>query len=243
MKSTLIVTTGMISALALFLAGCGDDGPRPTGGVDAMPDAGGAPAMPALGAQIDRMGRPLISTMLIETFNPDEPLRQSSKDNYNLDDEPATWLADWADEIQSAAAVFDALDSRGEVNQFGCTNPLAELGIDAEAADTKGRYQGLAEILARDMLYVDSSKATCDNGFMGYEIEAVIQEGDDGEVTGCGGRKPTEDVADLLYGFLIGGLNATISDGIQGDDGEAIAAADAGFPFLGEPHPTKTLTE
>src|SRR5438132_579907 len=60
------------------------------GGMDATtttdggmtPDAGGGgpPAAPALGAQIDRMGRPAINTALTDPFNNDKPSQDAHKD-------------------------------------------------------------------------------------------------------------------------------------------------------------------
>ena len=236
MQRIAIASLGMFSALALSLAGCeGEPGPGQQG-PDAMPapDAGGAPPMPpmpALGGQIDRVGRPLVTTMLVEAFEPDEGERNQGRDAYNGDDEPATWQADWTDEIRTSLAILDSLDSAGEDNEFGCTNPLAELGTgeDPEAL----RYRGLAEILADDRLYLNAV-ACVDGGYLGVENQVAFADGD--AVTACGGRRPTDDVVDITYTTLIAGPGAVaISDTLAADDGE-IGASNTAFPFLGEPH-------
>ena len=72
-----ILTTGFLVLSLAIAGGCGDDG----GGADddvgdddttPMPDADTSPpAPPALGAQIERMGRPAINTALNHTFDGD----------------------------------------------------------------------------------------------------------------------------------------------------------------------------
>src|SRR5262245_18783462 len=70
----------LVPALALALS-CGDNlEPRNDGGHD-VPDAAAFPAPPALGAQIDRMGRPVINTALNAAFLPDTAMNIAMKKN------------------------------------------------------------------------------------------------------------------------------------------------------------------
>lgn len=243
MKRIAIASIGVFSALSLSLAllgalslvGCGEDPDPGRPKIDAGPGAG-VPPMPALGGQIDRMGRPMVSHMLVETFDPDEGDRNQAKDAYNADDEPGTWQADWADQIRTSLAILDGLDSAGADNDYGCTNPLADLGT-AEDQETL-RYQRLAEILADDRLYLNAT--ACEDGdYLGVETQAVWNNGED-TAPACGGRRPTDDVADITYTTLIVGPDvpeqSLIGDRLEADDGE-VGARDMGFPFLGQPHP------
>src|SRR5438045_6193332 len=61
----------------------GTTGGKADAGPDGATDGGGPPAPPALGAQIDRMGRPAINTALNNTFNADAASKGKAKDAYN----------------------------------------------------------------------------------------------------------------------------------------------------------------
>lgn len=152
----LILTCGLLS---LALLGCGGEGaPGPLG-----PDA-----RPALGAQIDRAGRPAISTALIATFASFEE-RNQTRDRYNQA-APETWSS-FKPEMTFGLGVLDALDGV-------CGNQLLA------AASGSDRYDALADILLDDRLYVNSASGTC-GVYLGLEGEIVgaLQPGEGG----CGG--------------------------------------------------------
>lgn len=64
------------------------------------------------GNQIDRAGRPAISTALIDPFNLD-PDHDQLKNDYNTDDDPANWATAFQETIETNLAILDALDSTG----------------------------------------------------------------------------------------------------------------------------------
>lgn len=230
-----------ITALTLLLAftGCGDDdGPTPpvdsgtdTGmtmpdsGPDPDPDGGtdagpvepmplGADNPPALGAQIDRMGRPAINTALNNPFNGDATARNAAKDAYNSDDDPSTWAATWSDDFQTSLAILDSLDTV-------CGNQLGADGVEGD------RYAFLAGVLADDQLYVNTASGTCGT-YLGYEAEVleIVEAG------GCGGRTPNDDVIERSYSVLAAGILEGVDDTIEADDAEHDPNV---FPFLAAP--------
>lgn len=174
------------------------------------PDAGGPPAMPALGAEIDRIGRPAISTALIAEFQTDATMRGAKKDAYNADANVSDWATNWTSEIQKNLAIYDGLDAN-------CGNQLL-------ADKTSSRYSFLAGVLADDRLYVNIASTTCQQ-YLGVEANAVGITNSD-----CGGRTPTEDVIDTSYSVLATGQLTGVTDGV---DKDADGTYDlTNFPFL-----------
>lgn len=132
MKSTI-----KLLAVAALLVACGDNKSVPDAGkrmdgpvADAM--CSNCPAAPALGAQIDRMGRPAINTALNHGFEGASAAKEAAKTAYNTAN-PAdtTMLAPFVPEFMKNLAVIDALDTgicgnaiceRGEANVAGGTN-------------------------------------------------------------------------------------------------------------------------
>lgn len=239
MKNTLSIAGIFVVATAL-VAGCGDDDPvDPTGsggsgastsssssssssagGMGGTGGTGGMAAMPrgednppTPGAQIDRTGRPAISTALIEAFNPDSTAAGMVKDAYNQA-APAQW-GEFADEIEFSLAVLDGLDEN-------CGNQLVADG------DPNDRYSFLAGVLADDQLYVLTTTGTCGT-YLGLEgeITGALTAG----MGGCGGRTPADDIIERSYSVLALGALAGFDDTITADDG----AQTTTFPFLGPP--------
>jgi hypothetical protein len=62
------------------------------------------------GVQIDRAGRPAISTALVGTFDGDSTAAGNRKDEYNAAADRSTWQSFGVD-IQASLAILDALDS------------------------------------------------------------------------------------------------------------------------------------
>jgi len=232
------------AALALALAGCGDNKAGITGPIhhDAeVPDTGGFPPPPALGAQIDRMGRPAITTMLIGAFGPAGAARTAARNAYNQATDPTTWKSTTIAtntmielEIENNLAVFDAFDlGVPQIANNGCGNAMRYSGPPSGMS-----YQTAADAFADDELLVDTTKPSC-TVYLALEIDYASQ-GQAPHST-CGGRMPTHDVIDVTYSVLAGGnkaLDAINDYAPRLHDGVA-AHADVSvivFPFLGTPH-------
>jgi hypothetical protein len=199
-------TLGVALLLALGAVGCGGDGgPAPLG----------ADAQPALGAQIDRAGRPAISTALVATFASTLPERNEARDRYNQA-LPATWPS-FEPEVTTSLGILDALNGV-------CGDQL--LAEDSGA----DRYDALADILLDDRLYVNTASGTC-GVYLGLEGEVVgaVPAG----MGGCGGRTPNDDVVERSFSVLAAGTLTGIDDLVTGDAGDHSAEV---FPFLEGPN-------
>jgi len=191
----------IILAISLVaVAGCGDDD-----------NDSFAPAPPALGVQIERMGRAAINTAVVDPFNPDDQNHGFIQDGYNATSNPADW-SQFADRMADNLAILDSLDTV-------CGNQLL-----AGATADPDRYAGLAGVLADDRLFVNTRAGTCGQ-YLAVEANALGITNSD-----CGGRTPLYDVVDVSYSVLATGMLAGVGDGIAADaDGMPSLIA---FPFL-----------
>ncbi len=206
---------------ALLAFGC-DDGGKTTPADMAMPgpDMAGPPARPALGDQIDRMGRPAINTALTDPFNFDK-MHDAVQDDYNKNGDPSTWATKYAGKIAGNLAILDVLD--GKCGNQALYNTMAG-GANFSAAG----YSTLAGVLAGDELLVQTGQGTCKQ-YLAAELSVITAM----PVPDCGGRAPTYDVIDWSYGVL-SGAGKPVSDGVNADsDG---SPNDTTFPFLGAPN-------
>ncbi|MFS8069311.1 MAG: DUF4331 family protein [Byssovorax sp.] len=230
------LATSLIAVAAL--QGCSDD-PANTGGSGTGTGAtttgtggegttttstgtgGGSnnPAAPALGAQIDRFGRPAINTALNHAFDKDAMAAGKAKDAYNQDGDSSKWTANAA-EFAKNLGILDSLDTV-------CGNqllaPQPPMPLDAK------RYEGLAGALANDRIVLDTSAATCTT-YLAVEANATMLLPN----KDCGGRKLNYDVIDVSYTVLATGVLTSIvaGDGVPADadtKGEV-------FPYLAAPH-------
>jgi hypothetical protein len=192
----------------------GENGTNGNDGNDGVDGVNGNPSMPYLGVQIDRTGRPAISTALIQTFNGDSGQKGATKDAYNAA-RPAGWPA-FASDMEQSLAILDSLDTV-------CGNQLL-----ADDSNPNGRYAGLAGILADDQLYVNADAGEC-GVYLGLEAEVVGAIGA-GEGK-CGGRMPADDIIDRSYSVLAAGILTGVDDTIAADD----CSFSATFPFLCAP--------
>lgn len=206
--------------LSAMAAGCGDSGsstttPMDMGTTSPSPDlvVTGPPPAPALGMQIDRMGRAGVNTALTDPFDiiPNKPI-DTVKDAYNSDSDRSKWAANWATNIRTSLAILDGLDGV-------CGNQAA-----ADASAT--RYALLAGALADDALVVDTTQTTCKQ-YLGVELTALAHTPAD-----CGGRTPTENTIDITYSLLAIGAPAGVSNGITK---KAANAPGDTFPFFAAP--------
>lgn len=225
------------ASLGLCLLACGADEAPPGGRPDSgalprdsgvMLDAGiagdagvmdagipPAPPAPALGAQLDRVGRPAINRLLVATFE-DEPVRGPAKDAYNQT-EPGGWPIAKIP-LAESLAVFDAVDGR-------CGNQLL-----ADPFEIPERYFALADILADDRLYLNAASQDC-RQFLAVELAATGTEPI--FLLDCGGRAPSYDVMDGLYSIFAIGSWTGVGDGLAADEAPITSV----FPFLAPPDP------
>ena len=92
------------------------------------------PGPPALGVQIDRMGRAGVNTALVDPFNLDAPSKGANQDAYNASAAPSQWAGSFAGRIATNLAILDSLDTV-------CGNQLL-----AGPAPAPGRYGTLATV-------------------------------------------------------------------------------------------------
>jgi hypothetical protein len=234
-------TLAMLCATAL--AGCGDNKPGSDNEIHhdgGNPDTPKFPAPPMLGAQIDRVGRPAITTALIGAFAAD-PAKTAIRTAYNQATDPATWKSTVVQagvtieaELKNNLAVWDAFDTGMSVTGAGCGNVMHYTGPPGPMS-----YQFMADVLSDDELHVDTSRAAC-TVYFALELE-YLSGGTFLHMT-CGGRMPSRNVIDMTYSILAAGSNGL--DGPAGDFAPKLHgslsphadAKDTTFPFLGAPH-------
>jgi hypothetical protein len=171
------------------------------------------PAPPTAGAQIDRMGRPAVSTALNHTFDTDDAAKGAAKDEYNSNADPKSW-SKYVGEMEANLAILDALDGT-------CGNQLF-----ADKAKTDAtRYGTLAGVLADDRLWVNTASTTCTT-YLGVEANATKAIPN----TDCGGRKPSYEVMKLTYTIAaVGMVSTAVSDGTTPVAAKTTVAT---FPYL-----------
>jgi hypothetical protein len=211
--------------------GVGGTAGTATGGEAGIAGSGGEggvvfPPAPALGSQIDRMGRPAVNTALTDPFDiVSGSTKDQVKDAYNSASDPSTWSTLFRGYIRQNLAILDGLDSSSAAT--GCGNQFA-IGTATTGAGVS-RYDALAGVLADDRLYVNTELAgsTLNCGqYLAVEANAtnIVPNSD------CGGRKPLYDVIDTSYSVLSIGMLSGVSDGVP-TDGTPVNT----FPFLGPP--------
>jgi hypothetical protein len=251
-------TISMLLAVALLaIASCGDNNKLTDAGhADARADAAcsNCPAVPALGVQLDRLGRPAINTALNHAFDP-TAAAGTAKDAYNVDGSPGGWVAAYAPTFAAGLGIMDVLDTgltctdgtcvaeSAPTASDGCGNQVLYNG-NAAGGDTATAtsYATLASILADDQLYMDTTKTSCElpshANYLAVEFNVVTSLPN----LTCGGRAPTNDVIDTSYTALaIGVTGFKVGDGSYtpffGDGvGPHADVSNSAFPFLGTPH-------
>jgi len=243
-KTILSLGSALVALGVMSVAGygCGDDDTATTGtdsGPLVQPDAGGnpdtspgtdsstptIPAPPALGAQIDRMGRPAINTALNATFETDAGTKGAKKDAYNADGTQAGW-AQYIPEQAGNLAIFDSLDTV-------CGNQF--LAQDGGAAPTNVKVYGtLASITADDRVWLNTAGTSCTT-YLAVEANYAATAGlipATFKNTDCGGRALPYDVIDITYSVVSIGNVAGVGDGVSADATKTAATA---FPYLAPP--------
>jgi hypothetical protein len=220
------------AVLTCSLVACGDNASTPDAPT-VKKDSGGPPAVPALGAQIDRMGRPAISTALNHAFDVTAATKNAAKDAYNADGGTGSWQTTYTAEFAKNLAIIDSLDTG--IPGGGCGNQVLYNNMPAGGGTAgSASYKALAGILADDQLYLDTTKTMCTK-YLAVEFGVVTGMGN----TLCGGRAPSYDVMDYSYSVLALGL-AGFDASLNPKFGDNVAAhsdiSDTAFPFLGAPH-------
>ena len=187
----------------------------------------GPPAPPAIGPQIDRMGRPAISTALVTRFGVSVEAHEAAVDMYNEDDDADTWVATYVPDLHLSLAIYDSLDEQEGNQPLYDDNPdVADCEITPEA----DCYSTLATVLTNDWLVLnaDGSEGA---GYLGVETEIIGGE----EVNVArGGRLPVDDVIDISYSVLSGTISNGVIVGDTIDAPESALVED--FPYLADPN-------
>src|SRR5689334_4457812 len=224
-------------SLLLALASCGDNLKAPDARTHDGNGSNMQPAVPALGAQMDRMGRPAVNTALNHAFD-GTAAAGTAKDAYNQDGSPGGWTAANEAAFKTSLAFVDALDGT-------CGNQALYNGMPAGqvGSATVDSYKALADVLANDQLFLDTTINAADIPVTHMNYLAVefnyVTAGSIPLVT-CGGRAPTNDVMDASYTALavgITGFNAAMGFDPAVKDGVGPHADENNdtFPFLGSP--------
>jgi hypothetical protein len=167
------------------------------------------PNVPALGNQIDRMGRAAINTAANTTFAPDAQ-RDPAQDAYNADATIASWGGDYAATAAAQLGVLDSLDAT-------CGN-----GSAAGGSTMAGAYGTVSTVLANDYLVVKGDAPNgCDGSYLSVELDTLTAM-DSGL---CGGRKPAHDSIAVTYTVVAG---VPFDDGVTAPSKSQVET----FPYL-----------
>lgn len=173
------------------------------------------PPPPALGDQVDRVGRPLVSTMFLDRFEGTvEPNHDDTVDAYNQDGNLASWADDHVEDLRGSLGVYDVLD-----NAEGTTTLY---DISGNCDDDLNCRAYLARLLSQDTLVIDLG------GFDPPRYFAMEDDLDMADPTpaAVGGRTLTDDVVDIHYQRFSG--DALLVDGV----GEPDQSPSLEFPYL-----------
>jgi hypothetical protein len=180
------------------------------------------PGVPALGVQIDRMGRPAVNTALTNPYGVSGAQPSDTTDitraYYNADADQTKWSANWLGAITANLAVLDGLDATVLGGQK-CGNQFA-YNVPAN-----GKYATLATTLANDALLMDTTKTACTQ-YLAVEVGLVTGT----PATTCGGRTLSYDVIDTTYSALAAGTLTGVTDGIA-----EVTKPAAAFPYFQPP--------
>jgi hypothetical protein len=175
--------------------------------------------VPALGARIDRIGRPEVTNflMLDRTVAP-KAGPNPFKEAYNAEDSftiPAERQRRYTDAMKASIAHYDAQDDKTDLDEK--------------------MIEKLAGILVEDQLRIDMSKpcTATSTGYMDLERAEVLGL----KSATCGGRTPDEDVFDTLMTLYTNGPSRPspqVGDGVGPSASTGVSTAE--FPYLAKPH-------
>jgi len=168
---------------------------------------------------LDRVGRPEITNLSLHDFSQNSPLKRSYNQTPLSELQGSENYVKFQNRLISNISAYDKLD--GVVN-------WSEQGL-----------QDLADLLLDDALYF-SLRADClSEGSQYLSLERSLLRGE--TMNTCGGRRISDDIMNLMYGFYIGGVNADLSlyetgVSVPYQDTDKILSAD--FPHLAAPEKT-----
>ncbi len=156
--------------------------------------------------RLDRVGRPEITNVSLNARD-----KSDLRDSFNQEtpfQNSTTFSNNYKVRLLNNISFYDKIDGKVDWNQ--------------------AQKELLANILVDDFLVVDMSKPCSKNSFL--EIERSLVEG--GSHQTCGGRRPQDDIMDVLYRlYFNAGKGALISDGVNAP----YRPATNKFPYLSEP--------
>lgn len=208
MQPSSSALVALIPPLALIALACAACSPQVRG------PSHDAPPPPAIGAPIDRVGRPLTANALIAPLGPDD-VDDRRKEQYDR-----AGRSDWAQfaaDLEPTLALYDGFDHR-------CGNQWL-----AAAGPTPGRYRRLAQLLADDRLWIDSRAPACREMF---SVERAALATPPSAGNDCGGRTLADDSVDVFRSLLVLGATEGVDDGIGCDDHVHSMTE---FPFVAAP--------
>jgi hypothetical protein len=246
----------LLSILAIgALASCGDNLKVPTDSrvIDTstiIDTPMGFPAAPTLGAQIDRLGRPAVNTVLNHGFDADATAAHAAKNAYNQDMAVGMWPVTYRGQFAGNLAILDSLDKglscvmgtcTASATAGGCGNQVLYNAVGGGTAPSPTSYIGLAQALADDQLYIDTTKLVANipssnQNYLAVELNAFVGIPN----PTCGGRAPDNDVIDTSYSALAIGLQGFKTSDFSAFFGDGVGphadVSDQTFPFLGPPN-------
>jgi hypothetical protein len=140
--------------------------------------------------RLDRVGRPEITNVSLNARD-----KADLRDSFNHEipfQNSSSFTDKYKVRLLNNITFYDSIDGKTDWNQ--------------------GQKDILASVLVDDFLVVDVSKPCAKNSFL--EIERSIVEG--GSHQTCGGRRPNDDIMDVLYRlYFNAGKGALVSDGVN----------------------------
>lgn len=263
-ETTMKTLMTLIAVAAIATIGCGDNQKALDASVHKDSSTGdgscsNCPAVPALGPQMDRLGRPAINTVLNHGFDK-TGAAGPAKDAYNQDRGTGGWPAAYTPQFMINLGIIDALDvgvtctdgtcAAEAVPTPGdrCGNQVLYNGMPGGQIGmaTASSYMTLGGILADDQLYLDTTQTSADvasshANYLAVEFNVVTGLPN----TTCGGRAPTNGVIATSYTALAIGITGfKASDGsftpFFGDASPQMQphadVSNTTFPFLGKAH-------
>jgi hypothetical protein len=149
---------------------------------------------------------------LLRTFDSAEAANRL-KTEYNQAP-PAGWPS-FAADLAATLAVYDGFDGV-------CGNQW----LAVQNIPPARRYDGLAQLLADDRLWVNGAAKVC-RQYLAVEFDSVGATNHD-----CGGRTPNYDAVDVFRSLLAAGRIEGVDDGVMSDDRRH---SNPRFPFLAPP--------
>lgn len=162
--------------------------------------------------QIDRAGRTLTGNALLGTLDSEE-VSDALKERYNAAT-PAT-AAPFVAQIEKSLGLYDGFDGR-------CGNQW----LARRTPPPSSPYRALAELLADDRLWINSTAKVCAHPFA---VELAQFDRRKAWRRDCGGRTPNVGAINVYRSLLVDASTDRVDDGVERDDKVHSISQ---FPFL-----------